>query len=77
MVRWLPDSASSVDIEWDSPEMPNGEITGFNVILKKYGDGSLVGSRSVGNDTFEVTFTNLGEFGGTGFSNVCNDLSGC
>ena len=57
MVRWLPNSASSVDIEWEGPEMPNGEITGFNVILTKYSDGSLVEVRNADRNTFRVTFT--------------------
>ena len=64
MVRWLPSSASSVDIEWEGPEMPNGVITGFIVTVRNYSGSSLVGSRSVDSDTFRVTFSTnlLGEF---------------
>ena len=64
MVRWLPNSASSVDIEWDSPEMPNGEITGFIVTVTRYSDGSLVDVRSADRNTFRVTFNTslLGKF---------------
>ena len=68
IVRWLPQNVSSVDVEWEEPEMPNGEITHFIIKLLNYTSGELLQSVTFGVDgntiVYRVSFgayTTLGE----------------
>jgi len=42
IARWLPQTQSSVDIEWEDPEMPNGVITQFIIRVLNYTSGDLL-----------------------------------
>ena len=54
-----------VVVSWDPPQIPNGIILEYSVVLERYEDGSEVDRQEVDGNTFVVEFDdsqNIGKF---------------
>ena len=54
-----------VVVSWGPPQMPNGIILNYTVVLERYEDGSELGRRDIDGNTFVVEFNdsqNIGKF---------------
>ena len=54
-----------VVVSWGPPQMPNGIILEYSVVLERYQNGSELGRQEVDRNTFVVEFNdsqNIGKF---------------